>query len=92
MGAENQEDEVSPITISRTSKPHPMPTVYDRHTSPRSEFLFLVWKDLMGTPLMALSIAWGRDLSEKAMAPHSSTLAWEIPWTEEPGGLQSMWS
>ena len=24
------------------------------------------------------------------MAPHSSTLAWEIPWTEEPGGLQSM--
>ena len=27
---------------------------------------------------------------EKAMAPHSSTLAWQIPWTEEPGGLQSM--
>ena len=27
---------------------------------------------------------------EKAMAPLSSTLAWEIPWTEEPGGLQSM--
>ena len=24
------------------------------------------------------------------MAPHSSTLAWKIPWTEEPGGLQSM--
>ena len=24
---------------------------------------------------------------EKAMAPHSSTLAWKIPWTEEPGGL-----
>ena len=30
--------------------------------------------------------------SEKAMAPHSSTLAWRIPWTEEPGGLQSMGS
>ena len=29
---------------------------------------------------------------EKEMATHSSTLAWEIPWTEEPGGLQSMWS
>ena len=28
--------------------------------------------------------------SEKAMAPHSSTLAWKIPWTEEPGRLQSM--
>ena len=30
------------------------------------------------------------DLLEKAMAPHSSTLAWKIPWTEEPGRLQSM--
>ena len=29
-------------------------------------------------------------LMEKAMAPHSTTLAWKIPWTEEPGGLQSM--
>ena len=30
--------------------------------------------------------------SEKAMATHSSTLAWKIPWTEEPGRLQSMGS
>ena len=30
--------------------------------------------------------------SEQAMATHSSTLAWQIPWTEEPGGLQSMGS
>ena len=29
-------------------------------------------------------------LPEKAMAPHSSTLAWKIPWMEEPGRLQSM--
>ena len=29
---------------------------------------------------------------EKAMAPHFSTLAWKIPWTEEPGRLQSMGS
>ena len=29
---------------------------------------------------------------EKAMAPHSSTLAWKIPWMDEPGGLQSMGS
>ena len=28
----------------------------------------------------------------KAMAPHSSTLAWKIPWTEKPGRLQSMGS
>ena len=30
--------------------------------------------------------------AEKAMAPHSSTLAWKLPWTEEPGRLQSMGS
>ena len=30
------------------------------------------------------------DLLEKEMAPHSSILAWRIPWTEEPGGLQSV--
>ena len=29
---------------------------------------------------------------EKEMATHSSILTWEIPWTEEPGGLQSMGS
>ena len=38
---------------------------------------------------------WVRSLGredplEKAMATHSSILAWRIPWTEEPGGLQSM--
>ena len=32
------------------------------------------------------------DMLEKAMAPHSSTLAWEISWAEEPGGLQCMGS
>ena len=30
------------------------------------------------------------NVSEKAMAPHSSTLAWKIPWMEEPCGLQAM--
>ena len=35
------------------------------------------------------SLGW-EDLPEKVMATHSSTLAWKIPWTEEPGGLQSM--
>ena len=32
----------------------------------------------------------GEDPPEKGMAAHSSTLAWRIPWIEEPGGLQSM--
>ena len=42
------------------------------------------------------SLLWGwpalMTQAEKAMAPHSSTLAWKIPWAEEPGRLQSMGS
>ena len=34
------------------------------------------------------SLGW-EDRLEKGMATHSSILAWRIPWTEEPGGLQS---
>ena len=37
------------------------------------------------------SLGW-EDLLEKGMATHSSILAWRIPWTEEPGELQSMGS
>ena len=37
------------------------------------------------------SLGW-EDALEKEMAPHSNTLAWRIPWTEEPCGLQSMGS
>ena len=36
------------------------------------------------------SLGW-EDLLEKEMATHSSTLTWNIPWTEEPGGLYSPW-
>jgi len=43
-------------------------------------------------PLYCSSAVISIILSEKAMAPHSSTLAWKIPWTEEPGRLQSMGS
>ena len=35
------------------------------------------------------SLGW-EDPLEKEMATHSNTLAWKIPWTEEPGSLQSM--
>ena len=35
------------------------------------------------------SLSW-EDPLEKGMATHSSILAWSVPWTEEPGGLQSM--
>ena len=37
------------------------------------------------------SLGW-EDTLEKEVAIHSSVLSWEIPWTEEPGGLQSMGS
>ena len=38
------------------------------------------------------SILGWEDPLERAMAPHSSILAWKIPWIKEPGGLQSMGS
>ena len=46
---------------------------------------------------LAMQEMWVQSLSredplEKGMATHSSILAWEIPWTEEPSGLQSMGS
>ena len=45
--------------------------------------------------LPAMQETWVRSLShkdrlEEGVATHSSTLAWRIPWTEEPGGLHSM--
>ena len=45
--------------------------------------------------LTVMQETWVRSLGredplEKGMATHSSILAWRIPWTEEPGGLQSM--
>ena len=47
--------------------------------------------------LPAMQETWVQSLGqedplEKEMAPHSSTLAWKIPWTEKPGRLQSMGS
>ena len=47
--------------------------------------------------LPAMRETWVQSLGqedplEKEMATHSSILAWRIPWTEEPGGLQSTWS
>ena len=41
--------------------------------------------------IQVLCLGW-EDPLEEEMATHSNILAWEIPWTEEPGGLQSMGS
>ena len=49
--------------------------------------------NLLKTIVIRTASGFGRDWAlqtEKAMAPHSSTLAWKIPWTEESGRLQSM--
>ena len=54
--------------------------------SGRSKQTLLKKKKMYPSPGLSSS------LLEKAMAPHSSTVAWKIPWTEEPGGLQSMGS
>ena len=53
-----------------------------------------VWK-WKGSSVNQASDYLGKDKgegTEKAKAPHSSTLAWKIPWMEEPGWLQSMGS
>ena len=58
----------------------------------------VLWASLVaqtGEKLPAMQETWVQSLGqedplEKGMATHSSTLAWRIPWTEEPGGLQSM--
>ena len=50
----------------------------------------LVTQMVKNLPAMQVrSLGW-EDLLEKGMTTYSSILAWRIPWTEEPGGLQSM--
>ena len=67
-------------------------------------FIATVWQYLLKcnkvtkfTKMQQMCILWQQFCSlvctpEKAMAPHSNTLAWKIPWMEEPGALQSMGS
>ena len=61
----------------------------------KDKYVILVAQTLKRLP--AMRETWVRSLGredplEKEMATHSSILAWRIPWTEEPGGLQSMGS
>ena len=67
----------------------------DRHSRCQNSYscfvhLLLDWSYKRGMVKRNLTVF--RLSAEKAMAPHSSALAWKIQWTEEPGGLQSMGS
>ena len=55
-------------------------------------FCCLTYRVIVSIFLNSIYMCYYTVLAEKAMAPHSSTLAWKIPWTEEPGRLQSMGS
>ena len=52
----------------------------------------LTRRTFVGKVMSLLFNMLSRLVMEEAMAPHSSTLAWKIPWMEEPGRLQSMGS
>ena len=61
---------------------------------PDKEFQIMIVKmiqNLENKMELQINSLWIRieKMQGKTMAPHSSTLAWKIPWTEEPGGLQS---
>ena len=49
----------------------------------------MTFRLISGAPARVLEVVHACE-AEKAMATHSSILAWNIPWMEEPGGLQSM--
>ena len=54
-----------------------------------------MWNKVKSLPAMQetqVQSLGGKDPLEKEVATHSCILAWRIPWTEEPGGLQSMGS
>ena len=76
--------------------PNPLPTSYSQGLLypalvPRASLIALVVNNLPAMETWALSLGW-EDPLEKEMATHSSTLAWRIPWAEEPGRLQPMGS
>ena len=59
------------------------------HTSPAAQWFIKNLPAMQKTRVLSLS---GEDLLEEGMATHSSTLAEKIPWTEKPGGPQSIGS
>ena len=93
--------DIGPLPLETPSRlaPHPTPLGCLRalglsslnHTE-NSLAIYFTYGDLYVFMLPSQFVPPSPFPLEKAMAPHSSTLAWKIPWTEEPGGLQSMGS
>ena len=90
--------------IKHTNTPHRLNEVYSETNKKK---ILLVLKSPRGYPWYLLSVrknppanagdagsvpGSGRSLGETEMATHCSILAWEVPWTVEPGGLQSVGS
>ena len=63
-------------------------TQHNRHRDIILFVLILIFCKTLPFQIVNCAVIW----MEKAVATHSSTLAWKIPWMEEPGGLQSMGS
>jgi len=93
---------IHPYTLLRSQEdfvtvPDPFTLIPPTHTPPQAwnSLLFPCCPPTSSSPHEPHVFSIIFDLlisSEKAMAPHSSTLAWKIPWTEDPGKLQSMGS
>ena len=62
----------------------------DPHLSLGTSLVAQMVKNLPAVQETRVQFLGQEDPLEKEMATHSSMLAWRIPWTEEPGGLQSM--
>ena len=75
---------LSPQTFQRLLSQNTVRILIIKITNWSKQMKTLAWRGVCGDPVI-------RTL-EKAMAPHSSTPAWKIPWMEEPGRLQSMGS
>ena len=68
-------------------------SLFQTPPSPHHRLILLAFGTRQGPSLcVVLSYMALASAAEKGMAPHSSTLAWKIPWMEEPGRLQSMGS
>ena len=88
------------LTDSRADKPRETASFSRNNAAGLRHLSTIIWASLVAQRVInlpAMQETWVRSLGpedplEKEMATHSSILAWRIPWTEKPGGLQPMGS